>query len=586
MNFKDKIESDFSGYPYSRTHGLIRSYRFSWKQHVMEIGFENGKLMWYYRVPPDVYSSLSISEDPDTFFKKHIQNKFKSDEYHENDFSDELLLHSTTCLNKLLPYFHIGQYDKVIILCDRIIQKKLDEGMDSSNFSMENMEKAKALCKLGKYSEIIPLLDKQTGIYASHLKIFAYMKMDRLDQAIKLLKRLTKSRGKEGLYVGRFDFSEVHQLFVEMSIISNLKRELTNEEKEVIENIVLKNSTNLDSEFSKLVLKHKEKSVLHLDIDELGKIYQSLKKSNEKLSKYSPFDESRKFIQNLNLANEKDWKKYCISGKKPDNIPLNPKKDYSFEWKGWNDWLGITVRKYLSFNESKKFVSDLVMDSEKEWKLFCKSGKLPANVPSNPKNVYSSDWKDYDDWFGVHDREYLSFEEAKKFVSDLLFDYHSEWKEYCVSGKKPKNIPAKPNVIYQKQWVDWDNWFGAFDRDYLSYEEQKKFVSTLNFESSSDWTEYAKSGKKPKNIPAKPYKYFEKIGMLLFDIYDWFGVNEREYLSFEEAKVYVRNLKFKNFKEYGEWNNSIRPKNIPHNPSYVYREKGWYGYKDWTGTPN
>lgn len=235
------------------------------------------------------------------------------------------------------------------------------------------------------------------------------------------------------------------------------------------------------------------------------------------------FEESRIFAQNLNLVNEKDWKKFCISGKKPEKIPLNPKKDYSFEWKGWSDWLGITKRKYLPYVEAKEFVSDLTLDTKKEWKLFYKSGKLPENIPVNPKNVYTSAWKYYDDWLGVRDREYLSFEQAKKFVSGLIFDYPPEWKKFCISGKKPKNIPAKP------------------------------------------------------------FKYFSKKGRLLFDIYDWFGINEREYLPFEEAKIIIRNLKFTTYEQYREWDDSSKPKIIPGNPSYVYREKGWYSYADWTG---
>ncbi len=583
MISKDKIESGFVGYHYRKNSGLIRCYRYSWKQNVVEIGFDNGKLFWYYDVPDSVYSSFSMSDYPDTFFKKNIENKFRSEES-TDDISDKLLLHGTTCLNRMITYFQTGNYQKVISLCDRINQKKLDDGMDDSLFSLE---KAKAMCMLGQYADVIPLLEKQTGIYASHVKIFAYMKIDRLDLAIKLIKKLTKSRGKEGLYIGKIEFSEVHQLFVEMALTSSLKRPLTNDEKEIIGNVVAKKSnSNLNDDFTRLVSNESKKLTLQFDVDELEKIYQTFKNTSTEPSRYLSFEESRMFVQNLNLINEKDWKKFCISGKKPENIPLNPKKDYSFEWKGWNDWLGITKRKYLSFTDAKKFVLNLALDSEKEWKLFCKSGKLPINVPSNPKNVYTGDWKDYDDWLGVQHRAYLSFTDAKKFVSILIFDYQSEWKEYCKSGKKPKNIPAKPNLIYKKQWIDWDNWFGAFDREYLSYEDQKKFVSTLNFESSSDWTKYAKSGKKPKNIPAKPFKYFPTAGRFFFDIYDWYGINEREYLPFDEAKAYVRNLNFKNYKEYGEWNDSAKPKNIPHNPSYVYREKGWEGYEDWTGIPH
>ncbi len=584
MTNKANVEIGFSGYHYTSNKGLIRCFRYSWELNVLEIGFNTGKLVWFYDVSQKIYSPLSISDNPDSYFQKNISGRFKNEEYLE-ELPDELLLRNTICLNRLITYYQVGAYEKLIRLCDRIIKKKTDEGFqEHSHFSMENEYKAKALCRLDRFSEVIPLLENDTGIYVSHLKLYSLLKMDRLDQAIKLIRKLTKSRGKEGLYIGKIEFTEVHQLFVEMAIISSLKRHLTDDEKEIIENIITKKQVSSQNQnFIQLVSEQSEKLTLQLDVDELEKIYQSSIKIETVPSRNISFEESREFVHKLNLANENDWKKYCVSGEKPDNIPINPKKDYPFEWKGWNDWLGTTERKYLPYEEARQFVSNLTLENENEWKLFCKSGKLPENIPPNPKNVYTSDWKDYTDWLGLYDREYLSFEQAKEIVSKLIFEYQSEWKEYCTSGQKPKNIPAKPNVIYQKQWINWDDWFGIFKREYLSYEEQKKFVSVLNFDSSSEWTEYAKSGQRPKNIPAKPFKYFEKIGKDPFDIYDWLGVNERQYLPFHEARAHVRNLKLKNNDQFREWNDSVRPKNIPRNPSYVYREKGWQGYEDWTG---
>jgi hypothetical protein len=35
------------------------------------------------------------------------------------------------------------------------------------------------------------------------------------------------------------------------------------------------------------------------------------------------------------------WQKYIKSGKKPADIPSNPPAAYKREWKGWGDWLGF-----------------------------------------------------------------------------------------------------------------------------------------------------------------------------------------------------------------------------------------------------
>jgi hypothetical protein len=41
------------------------------------------------------------------------------------------------------------------------------------------------------------------------------------------------------------------------------------------------------------------------------------------------------------FKNQKEWRDYCKSGQKPEDIPSNPDKTYKQEgWKGFGDWLG------------------------------------------------------------------------------------------------------------------------------------------------------------------------------------------------------------------------------------------------------
>ena len=66
----------------------------------------------------------------------------------------------------------------------------------------------------------------------------------------------------------------------------------------------------------------------------------------------------RIFVHKLKLNNQHEWKDYYNSGKKPVNIPSNPRTIYKNEWKGMGDWLGtgyvaVSRRKYLPFNQSE-----------------------------------------------------------------------------------------------------------------------------------------------------------------------------------------------------------------------------------------
>jgi len=59
------------------------------------------------------------------------------------------------------------------------------------------------------------------------------------------------------------------------------------------------------------------------------------------LRQYRSFDEARTFARNLGLKSQKEWKDYCRSGEKPDDIPSKPDNGYADQgWAGMGDWLG------------------------------------------------------------------------------------------------------------------------------------------------------------------------------------------------------------------------------------------------------
>ena len=54
-----------------------------------------------------------------------------------------------------------------------------------------------------------------------------------------------------------------------------------------------------------------------------------------------PYKEVKEFVRKLNLKNVREWYRYCRSGKKPNNIPSNPDQVYKNKgWLGWADFLG------------------------------------------------------------------------------------------------------------------------------------------------------------------------------------------------------------------------------------------------------
>jgi hypothetical protein len=177
------------------------------------------------------------------------------------------------------------------------------------------------------------------------------------------------------------------------------------------------------------------------------------------------------------LKNQTEWNDYCKSGEKPADIPSNPGKTYANSgWIGINDWLGTG---WQSFKDARVFVRGLGLKSGDAWKDYCNSGKKPDNIPASPNYVYAnSGWVSWMDWLGT---DFQIFSDAQAFVRGLGLKSKTEWVEYCRSGKRPSDIPSNPNQVYrQSGWIGWGDWLGTSQRKFLASEKAPAFVHGLD----------------------------------------------------------------------------------------------------------
>ena len=363
-----------------------------------------------------------------------------------------------------------------------------------------------------------------------------------------------------------------------------------------------------------------------------------------------PFDAARAFVRSLKLGNMEEWKGYSSSGKRPSNIPSHPDRTYrNAGWVSMPDWLGCEGRsgekitsKMLPFDAARAFVRALKLGSTKEWHEYSKSGKRPANIPSQPDAVYrDTGWVSIPDWLGYESRNVmakgtaLSFEAARAFVRTLKLGGWKEWQKYSRSGKRPSNIPSCPQGVYRDTgWVSVPDWLGyerknkgqkkgkkkrrkyqsdeedgegdqedddeqggAQDMEegyeaeagkgsdgappppWLSFEAARIVIWTMKLGSVGAWNKYRKGGECPANIPGNPDEVYRDAGWV--SLADWIGCGN---LSFEAARAFVRSLKLGSWREWQEYSKSDAcPSNIPHSPSFVYRNTGWVSNPDWMG---
>ncbi|MDC0153545.1 hypothetical protein OAJ02_02290, partial [Nitrosopumilus sp.] len=309
---------------------------------------------------------------------------------------------------------------------------------------------------------------------------------------------------------------------------------------------------------------------------------------------YRPFPEAREFVRKLNLKSGTEWQEYCKSGNKPDDVPNTPDGTYRYKgWKSWRDWLGT---EFCSFTEAREFVRNLNLKDIKEWKEYCKSGNKPDDIPISAHNVYKKDFKGWGDFFGTgnvapKDRVFRSFEESREFVQELGVKTIRKWTEYCKSGNKPDDIPVDPAKVYKKEWKGWGDFLETgifrYSGQYRPFKEAREFAMSLNLKGQKEWFEYCKSGNKPDDIPSSLPGTYKNKGWTSWG--DWLGTGRvadknKVFRPFEEAREFVRSLGLKNQNEWQAYAKSgNKPDDIPSSPPRLYKNK-FKGFGDWLGT--
>jgi hypothetical protein len=216
---------------------------------------------------------------------------------------------------------------------------------------------------------------------------------------------------------------------------------------------------------------------------------------------FLPFERARAFVHSLQLKSAAEWRDYCGSGKKPEDIPTNPHAAYEDAgWVGYGDWLGTgRARDFRPYLEARQFAHELGLRSQREWIQYCNSGRKPPDIPSCPDKVYErSGWTSLGDWLGtgtVHpgNRIYRPFPEARRHVQALQLKGQQEWRLYCKSGQKPAAIPANPDNVYRETgWNGYGDWLGTGrvatrEKAYRSFHDARNYVHDLQLRSAKEW---------------------------------------------------------------------------------------------------
>jgi hypothetical protein len=121
------------------------------------------------------------------------------------------------------------------------------------------------------------------------------------------------------------------------------------------------------------------------------------------------------------------------------------------------------------------------------------------------------------------------------------------------------------------------------EREYLSYDEASQYIKQFGIKTIKEWFIFSKGGKRPLNIPSDPGKMYKNKGFT--NMADFLGNwPKTRMLPFEDARKYAMTLGIRTYQEWTQWaGTSKRPKNIPSCPDSTYQNKGYQGIRHWLG---
>lgn len=182
---------------------------------------------------------------------------------------------------------------------------------------------------------------------------------------------------------------------------------------------------------------------------------------------YRNYDDAKNYVRELGIKNANEWRKYSKSGTKPIDIPTTPNLVYKNNgWVDWADFLGTEnkyKREFLTYEEAKKLLKEQKIDTSKKYREAFKKGLIKDKLPNSPHLIYKKYWTTWGDFFGTGKTskiEFMSFEEAKKFIQKENIKSNKEWRVFCKSSKRPPNLPVAVERYYKSEWKGWADFLG------------------------------------------------------------------------------------------------------------------------------
>ena len=160
----------------------------------------------------------------------------------------------------------------------------------------------------------------------------------------------------------------------------------------------------------------------------------------------------------------------------------------------------------------------------------------------------------------------------------------NHWRLFCKAGKRPQNIPRDIRKAFKSNTPSNQIFKDSQPRGYfISYKNARDKLIKLGIKNKKEFNKKKKNSNLLDRIPHNPYGYYKNKGWKNW--LDFFGKSKKKFAKYSQAKKIVKQF---NFKSSTEWFLKLKksgPINkLPNFPEQTYRNKGWKGWRDFLGT--
>lgn len=242
------------------------------------------------------------------------------------------------------------------------------------------------------------------------------------------------------------------------------------------------------------------------------------------LDEYMSYEEAKSYVQTVVHPHcKKDFYEWLFSDERPNDFPKHPSKAYRDEWEGIDKFLNIQKDDHLRETSEEQKLRLAIERPHGQSPLnnvmafHSPSAKgneqKRATGTSKPKPHSKASKKKPEKNPVVRKTNYMPFREAREQVRQQGFTSRNQYKRWVREERVGLgNLPINPDVVYADEWEGWENYLGI--KEDMTFEEAREHIKPFNLSTSTEFSKWSSSGKRPSNFPSTPKLKYYKEGWI------------------------------------------------------------------------